>query len=314
MMEPLRPMSTGQLLDGTVALYRQHFLLFVGIATPGPAASVVFQLLTLGSAVVPAPGAHRVVAAGASLFLSMFVGYLILLAGTALAHAATVKAVAAVHLGRETSIASAYRALWGRIWRVMRIFFVVVLMAGFAAFLVAFVVAIVAVLVVVVAAVGAPRTGPTGAIAAGIVGFSVVGIALTAFGVVYVRYALAVQACVVEDLPVLPSLKRSVFLSKGSRWRVVAIYSIFVILSVIVSFGLTRLAREVGILFHSRIAALVLVYATAFVAGSLTGPLATIGLSLLYYDERVRKEAFDLQLMMADLDASAAPVVAPAQI
>jgi hypothetical protein len=28
----------------------------------------------------------------------------------------------------------------------------------------------------------------------------------------------------------------------------------------------------------------------------------TIGLSLLYYDQRVRKEAFDLQHMMATLD------------
>jgi hypothetical protein len=30
--------------------------------------------------------------------------------------------------------------------------------------------------------------------------------------------------------------------------------------------------------------------------------LMTIGFSLLYYDERVRKEAFDLQHMMATLD------------
>jgi hypothetical protein len=41
------------------------------------------------------------------------------------------------------------------------------------------------------------------------------------------------------------------------------------------------------------------------------GPLMTIGFSLLYYDERVRKEAFDLQLMMSTLDG-AQPEVAPA--
>jgi len=35
----------------------------------------------------------------------------------------------------------------------------------------------------------------------------------------------------------------------------------------------------------------------------LVGPLATIAFSLVYYDERVRKEAFDLQLMMATIDA-----------
>jgi hypothetical protein len=67
-------------------------------------------------------------------------------------------------------------------------------------------------------------------------------------------------------------------------------------------------------LLHNRIAAAVLIYLAGFIAGSITGPLATIGLSLLYYDERVRKEAFDLQLMMSSLDAPGLPIAAPAQI
>jgi len=44
-------MSTGQVLDHTFALYRKNFLLFVGIATVGPAASVLFQLFTVGASV-----------------------------------------------------------------------------------------------------------------------------------------------------------------------------------------------------------------------------------------------------------------------
>jgi hypothetical protein len=39
-------------------------------------------------------------------------------------------------------------------------------------------------------------------------------------------------------------------------------------------------------------------YVAGFIAGTLAGPIATIAIALLYYDERVRKEAFDLQLMM----------------
>jgi hypothetical protein len=38
----------------------------------------------------------------------------------------------------------------------------------------------------------------------------------------------------------------------------------------------------------------------------------TIGLSLLYYDQRVRKEAFDLQHMMATLDGTPVVGTAPA--
>jgi hypothetical protein len=39
-----------------------------------------------------------------------------------------------------------------------------------------------------------------------------------------------------------------------------------------------------------------------FISGAVAGPLLTIGLSLMYYDLRVRKEGFDLQLMLAALD------------
>jgi hypothetical protein len=42
-----------------------------------------------------------------------------------------------------------------------------------------------------------------------------------------------------------------------------------------------------------------------FISQCLVGPLVTIAFSLVYYDERVRKEAFDLQLMMDTLDAPA---------
>ena len=47
--------------------------------------------------------------------------------------------------------------------------------------------------------------------------------------------------------------------------------------------------------------------AAAFVSQCLVGPLATIAFSLVYYDERVRKEAFDLQLMMTTIDAATLP-------
>ena len=41
--------------------------------------------------------------------------------------------------------------------------------------------------------------------------------------------------------------------------------------------------------------------------------VGTIAFSLVYYDERVRKEAFDLQLMMTTIDAATLPG-SPAQV
>jgi hypothetical protein len=58
-------------------------------------------------------------------------------------------------------------------------------------------------------------------------------------------------------------------------------------------------------------------YLGGFFAGTIAGPIATIALALLYYDERVRKEAFDLQLMMEAVgqqqasQAAAAAAAAP---
>jgi hypothetical protein len=318
MTEPLRPMSTGQLLDQTFALYRNNFWLFAGIATVGPAASVIFQLITVGANVTSpfgtrmAPGTKLGVGTGAAAVMSIVLGYGIMLAGIAISHAATVKAVAAVHLGRETSVIGAYKALWGRLLSLFGTCVLILLL------IVAAIIAVTIVLIPVFFGITALSRSTRGSQAAGVfVGvifvLLILGLMVAAITLVYVRYALAIQACMVENLGPIASLRRSAFLSKGGRWRVVVVYLIFALLAVILGLGFTELAKGVGGLLHNRIAAAVLVYAAGFIAGSVTGPLATIGLSLLYYDERVRKEAFDLQLMLASLDPPEATMPIPAQ-
>jgi len=42
----------------------------------------------------------------------------------------------------------------------------------------------------------------------------------------------------------------------------------------------------------------VLQHIGGFIAGVVAGPIATTAIALIYYDQRVRKEAFDLQHMM----------------
>src|SRR5207245_2831233 len=129
----LRPMSTGELLDRTFSLYRKNFKLFVGIATIGPAAYLVFQLLTVGSAVIPGSRSPRFGMNAASFGIGIVAGIIIMLAGMAISHAATVKAVAAVHLGLKTTIGGAYRELKGRIWRILGVFACVLLLVGIGA-------------------------------------------------------------------------------------------------------------------------------------------------------------------------------------
>lgn len=313
MTEPLRPMSTGELLDRTFRLYKDHFKLFLGIATLGPAAMLAFQLFTAASTTLPAATGHqpRAAAYPAAFGFGMIAGVIVMLAGMALSHAATVRAVAAVYLGRQISVGGSYGALKGRIWRVLGLFFAIIFLVG----LCAMVIVAVAIAIGSLAVLGGAQAGRTGAVAGGLAGIAAAVIGGLLAIAVYVRYSLSIQACIVEDQGIRASMRRSVLLCKGSRSRVLAIYFVFGILAWIVGAGLGGLAGGVAIFIPNKMIGLVSVYLASFVAGSLTGPLATIGMSLLYYDERVRKEAFDLQLMMATLDEipPAASVPVPVQ-
>ncbi len=311
MAEVLRPMSTGELLDRTFALYRKNFKLFVGIATVGPAAYLLFQLLTVASVGLPSATGRAGAFAGASFGIGIVVGFVIMLAGMAISHGATVKAVASVHLGRPITILEAYRSLKGRIWRILGVFSCVLLLVGIGAFIII----ILATILGSLAVIGGAQAGRAGTIVGVLVGIAAAVIGAMLAITIYVRYALAVPACVVEDIGVRASLKRSALLSKGSRSRILAVYSVFFVLALVVGLALNGVALLISGILPNPIARLVFVYVTSFIGGSLTGPLATIGIALVYYDERVRKEAFDLQWMMASLDAPApaAPVVVPAQ-
>jgi hypothetical protein len=299
-------MSTGELMDRTLVLYKKNFKLFVGIASLGPATSLVFQLLTITSASVRAGTPTKINPfSAASLSVGFTAGLLIMMGGMAIAHAATVKAVAAVHLGYPIKIWEAYKALKGRIWRVIGVFICTLLLAALAVF-VAFLLVMVAVLMLRFLSFEVSRRYMQ--LFAIVMGFGTILVVAVSAMVVWVRYALAIACCVVEDLGVVKSIKRSAALSKGSRFRIFLIYGVFVILAALAGAALGGLAAWPARHFiSSSMTLLVLQYLASFIAGIVTGPLATIGIALVYYDERVRKEAFDLQLMMSSLDTPAPP-------
>ncbi len=123
-----------------------------------------------------------------------------------------------------------------------------------------------------------------------------------------IRWSLAVPVKVLENKDTGEAMSRSSELTKGNRGRIFVIWVMFIVLSIGLSLllqwpiqlgsgkGITAM-RSAGSFWQ--IASLV----AAFVSQCLVGPLVTIAFSLVYYDERVRKEAFDLQLMMTTLDA-----------
>src|SRR4029077_83037 len=120
----------------------------------------------------------------------------------------------------------------------------------------------------------------------------------------YCSYQLAVPACVLEKRGAVDCLKRSRFLSKGKGvQRILLVLFLSGILTYVLSLAFSLPLFVLVMSAAEKIPALAIPmavwqYVSGFVAGTLAGPIATIALALLYYDERVRKEAFDLQLMM----------------
>jgi len=306
-------MSTGELLDRTFTLYKRNFLLFVGIAVPAPAIYLVFQLLT-AALTQPAGGAAATTASGVGTkaIVGIVVGACIAILGwmigLAITQAATIRAVSAVHLARPTSVREAYAGIKGHFWRIIGVFALVAVVVFGGSLLI-----YLAAMAITFGAIAAAKTlGTLATIIGAIVGLAAIITAVILGISLFVRYSLAVQACVVEDIPVIQSLKRSAFLAKGIRTRILTVYILFAVLNAAISLTLVFGLDAVAAPFRSVQLIAALNALGTFLAGILAGPLATVAMSLVYYDERVRKEAFDLQLMMATLDGKESGMAASA--
>jgi len=127
----------------------------------------------------------------------------------------------------------------------------------------------------------------------------------------YCKFCLAVPACLLERLPVGAALSRSWRLTKNSLWRIMLIYLLTWVISAVLGITLALPGQIYVAMVHNKTIMLgvVLQEVGGFIAGVIANPISTIAIALIYYDQRVRKEAFDLQLMM---EAVAQPGPAPA--
>jgi hypothetical protein len=186
----------------------------------------------------------------------------------AVSQGATVIAVSQAHLGRPVSISEAFAGIKGRI------FYLALIMIGYW--------------------VG---------VGVGFVLLIIPGIILS------LMWALTVPVAVLEDKGLRDSVERSAELTKGHRGRIFMVYLLFLVLFYAVYMVCEfPILAFIGITARAHVApplwALMAVPVGTFVTQCLVGPLLTIAMALVYYDERVRKEAFDLQHMMSTLDGA----------
>lgn len=140
-----------------------------------------------------------------------------------------------------------------------------------------------------------------------------VGVILLVFPAILIvtRYSLTTCACVIERLGVVGSLKRSNQLSKGSKGRVLLVYGLFFLLFVSISIASNELATTLfGSFRSSTPAAVIFRTLSRWTYSVLLSPVMSTAMTLLYYDQRVRKEGFDLEHMIVELSSRrTAPVL-----
>lgn len=278
----LRPISLGEILDRTFSLYRGNFLLFVGIAAVPQALVLVFNLAETLLIAVPV-NPLKPQAAPMSFDPRIVVGYIaggllglfVFCVAYVYSYGAAVNAVSDIYLGQHATIIGSFgkmRGHAGNLFGVIILNFLAVF-AGFFVFIV---------------------------------------------GAFYVmcRVTVSVPATILEDKGPSESLARSWDLTQDNVGRALGIIAIYKAINIALV-GLFTVPFTALLFWAAYQKSLEMVRfwsvisnVGTFLGGTLALPVATIACTIFYYDLRVRKEAFDLQMMVAAVPATN-PVAPP---
>ena len=272
----LRPLSLGELLDRTFFLYRRHFLLFVGISAIPYS---FFFVANLATVLLPA------LARQANSGQTHSTGILAVVAGSGLLRilalligciaflfsvGATVHAVSEIYAGRPTSIRESMASIRGESGTIFGVMFLsgLLLIAGLVAFV---------------------------------------------FPMFYImcRVSVAIPSAVLENLGPADSIRRSFTLTRNFAGRAFMIYLLYfaMVFGIIAVFQfpfamlLVMSAKQPQLI----VVWTILIQLGNFIGSALVAPVSTISFALFYYDLRIRKEAFDLQMMMQAIGPDPTP-------
>jgi hypothetical protein len=297
----LRPLRLAEILDRIFQLYRARFALFLGIAGVSTILELLWNLIQMAE--VRWMTKHHLARQWATT-VSTIPAWAILFAAAALCLAATNRAVAAIYDGEPTSIVKAFAAL-RRAW--LRYVWVNTL-----AFFIAWGSIIAVVVVAVMATLIARRASTLGQANAITLVYGATGL-LVLFALplclwLTLRYSLAVPACIEERLGALRSLKRSIFLTQDTKGRILVLLLIVMAAqgTIVSAFMTPVFALMVRARGQASPGMTAYTIAVSALSSALIKPIYSIGLTLFYYDARVRKEGFDLERMLerSSMDAS----------
>jgi hypothetical protein len=310
MNEPLHPLTLTEILDRTAQMYRSRFLVFLGIATIPAAAMFVFAAGTFGFLAWIGANVRNGVSSAGMLGWALLILLIILvvpasLAASAMGEAAMCDAAARYFLGHPISIRSAYKTAWSRGWRYLGLY----ILQGLAIVAGPGIVFFGAMVAMVAVKVSGYTTNDPSPLFGGLLFllFLVIG----AFAVwMLLRLCLAFPVCVVEQATAWSALKRGTGLSHGTKGRILLLYILGLLLNQILAWAVAFPAM-IALAFipglqgeaHSHLLGVILIiffYGAMFVVRALTKPVYGIALTLFYFDQRIRKEGFDIEWMMQE--------------
>jgi hypothetical protein len=320
---PLRPLGVGEILDGAVSTARAHWRTALGVAL---GVAVLVQLAsTVANGILlrgndglaalennPQPSADELLDAMNATLSSAGITLLAALVGTVIATAMLTIVVSRAVLGRPVTMSDAWRESRPQLGRMLGLTLIVMLIV-----------------------VGSITAGVLPGLVVTLAGSAVAGSALLVLGAIggivaaiwlWVRFCLAAPALMLEKQGVTTAMRRSAKLVRNSWWRVFGIQILAWLLVQIVGLIVQMPASVIASVIEGdglrdifsgsttfSWTYLIIIGIGAVLAMTVTLPLSAGITALLYMDQRIRREALDLELARAaGVDGGGAPPPHPA--
>ncbi|MFD7407210.1 hypothetical protein ACFV7R_32100 [Streptomyces sp. NPDC059866] len=305
---PLRPLGVGEILDGAVSTMRTYWRTVLGISLTVAVVTEIVVILLQGLVLNdrtstealndPSATLGELTRALSDALLSSGVVFLISLIGTVAATALLTTVTSRAVLGKPVTTAEAWGDARPRVVKLFGLIFLLLLIAVGVAF-------VGAVPGILVALAGGGAAG-AGLIVLGSLCTGVVALWLM------IRFSLASAALMLEKQGIMKAMSRSAKLVRGSWWRVFGIQLLATIIAnivaaiVVIPFGFLAAALsgdgvsgflegtgDFGWTF------LIISGIGSVIGSMITFPITAGVTVLLYIDQRIRREALDLELARA---------------
>ncbi|MGW5419262.1 hypothetical protein [Streptomyces sp. NPDC003943] len=304
---PLRPLTLGEILDGAVTTMRRYWRTVLTVSVTVAVIMQIAETLTQRYLIPARPKinpdadpAEAMAQTAESMKVSLIASipaYVIMIVATLVSAALLTIVISRAVLGRPVDLATAWQEARPRLLQLFGLTLLMPLIGG----------AVVFVGMLPGLLLGAASSGAGSALTAvgGLCGFVVMLWLM-------IRFSLASPALMLERQGVIKALKRSAKLVQGSWWRIFGISALTQLIVLVVAFILALPFGIIAVIvsgdglaglssggFETSWSFLLITGIGGIITSAVTYPLLAGVTVLLYIDQRIRREALDIELTRA---------------